>query len=547
MIPTPMPLKTTYKYEVYRLGVLIGTLSTVTSPFKYSQMINTDGVSLKIDCAININVPGQDVAGTNASTSVVANGDRIKVWEYTKWYPNGKVAFQGQVNEWDADFDNDMLNLLVFSDGFDMSNVPIEGEGSTVDVSQLTQNASILLQNSASGTYLSVGQSFLTGGGVNDTSRVRLMLNTQNTQATVVVKIYSSVNSGLLATVQRTINNNAPEVFDFVYSPPAGTSPATQHFFDASVTQDAGQALIYYNDANPYASGAMYLKTSEGGSHVITPTGSIATASDLYFRTEHNGNTTEFTYSNEEISAIVLDGMSIYAASGGLVSASFSNVHNTGVTLPLYAFKLATPHDFVEVLRRSAPAGTYSYVDVGTSELNFKQTLETALHKVSKGNGAQSLKLGASIKEVMNTLYVTGGDTGGGVNLFKLYVDATSRQAYRPRMGKLNDPNLTDDDTADLVGTSEVNSRKDEQYRTTLKVLMADVDISQYKIGDPIGFENYGNFIDFLILQVVAINREDDCLVMSLGTLPPRNNLTLKQVKDNLQTLQEVNNPDSPS
>jgi hypothetical protein len=231
---------------------------------------------------------------------------------------------------------------------------------------------------------------------------------------------------------------------------------------------------------------------------------------------------------------------------GSMISYDGSSTDDTGLSLD-YTFTLATALEGIKVAYNLAPSGWYWYVDLGTNIAYFKNTLTTATHKLIKGRHLANLKLRMSIQNVKNKVYFTGGDIGGGENLFSYYSDDSSINSFGPRIDRRTDNRVTVQETANAYGEGVINTGKNETYYTEVDVLDSTYDITLFKPGDTVGFRGFGNFIESLILQIVRIDYTPQKVRLYLGTLAPRQTSDIERVKRELLSLQTVNNPTQPS
>lgn len=152
-----------------------------------------------------------------------------------------------------------------------------------------------------------------------------------------------------------------------------------------------------------------------------------------------------------------------------------------------------------------------------------------------------------SIEQVKNYLLFTGGDTGGGTNLFQDYKDTTSQANYGIRTGAKTDNRVTLTATADAIGESFIEENANELQETTVTVLNKNIDITMLTPGKTVGFRNFGLFIDDLVLQIVRRDYSPDRVTLTLGRLPVRLNDEVQKTLRDLLNEQTVDNPTAPS
>lgn len=563
---------TRFDYKVYsRDGAYLGLLPKVTSKFGFAQDINSAGSSITITCgkfvknevtvspllteAGDVITTESDLpilttetdllvtTGDSPDDAIFKNSNRVKVWMYNKYYPNGKLMFSGQINRVNFKYGgaDAQVKLTVYSDGLDLNNFITRGYpfAYTDDITQTTWNSSAGIDFTAPGWH-TYGQTFTTGASVTNIGSIALAL--QGT-ATVTVSLYDAPNGNLLGSVTKAVSNGvmAYTQFDFASLIPVNSS--TQYFL--AVWLQTGQTMnIAYQNSSVYSGGQMYDSSYSGGSGG----GSfLPIAYDLYFVTKYGTPTTTTTYTSDDpvtemATGILLD----YNARGGLITER--DFEATGLSLT-YTFVVATILDALKKILELCPTGYYSYIDLGTAEIDIKQMSDTADFTVVRGRHISELDLALTIEQVKNYMLLSGGDTGGGTNLYRQYQDTQSIALYGLRTGTKTDNRITLAATANAVGDSFIEENADELQETQLVIKDEFVDITQFTPGKTIGFRNFGNFIDDMVLQIVRRepNFSDGIAVLTLGRLPVRMNDEVQRLNRELLNEQTINNPSSPS
>lgn len=571
--PADVPKR--YLYKVSSNGQYIGNLPNVRSDFSVSQDINTAGGQISIECAMTIDTPNiatdfltdesstqlTDEAGVDFLTmdavqpvvalgvsgtgALIKNGNTIEVWEYSFYYPNGKCMFRGIMEKWQASIgtdSSDIVQILCYSDGQDLDNYLIRGYPYTYtgDQTQTSTNTTVLVSQAGMGAgHDRFGQKFTTGSGQTNIGAINLLLTGT---ANVTVKLYDNESlSTLLGTSSLSVAAAGATEFQFAFPTTLAVTGSTTYFFTIEV--DAGQSItVSASSANPYAGGQTYESLfggAGGGAY------SAVSGYDLWFKTfSGTGSTTGSFSSADPTTGMYLPFMQDYAARGGLIS--FSTPATTGLSLS-YTFNTNTILEGVKAVRDMAPDGWYYYLDMGLNKLFLKQVNTTADIVLTKGRHIESLQLAATIENVKNQVFFTGGDTGSGTNLYKTYQDPASVSLYRPRLDRKSDNRVTVTATADAIGGSALSEQKDEGFATTVSIPDKTMDITLVKPGMTIGFNGFGTFVDSLILQIVRVTYTPEEVTVSLGLIPPRLSQAVEQVTRGLLAQQTVANPSTPS
>lgn len=561
-------------YKVYASdGTYLGLLPKVTSKFGFAQDINSAGSSVVITCGRfvknevtvsplltedgNIITTEDDLPILATSTNIVVapgaspdyaifkNGNRVKAWLTNKYYPNGKLIFSGQINRVSFKYGgaDAQVKLTVYSDGLDLNNYITRGYPFvyTDQVSQLAnnQNALALADSGKGAGWHTYGQSFKTGAAQTNIGAISLLLRWGGT---TTVSLYDAPNGNLLGSVTKSFGYGSPTVEEFAFSNLIPVTPNTNYFFAIWVAP-GDNLYVYYQDSDVYADGSMYDSTYGGGSGggSFLPIGY-----DMYFVIKSGLPTTTTTYTlddpvTEMAHGILLD----YNARGGLIKErSFTA---TGLSLT-YTFVVATILDALKKILELSPTGYYMSVDLGTAEIDIKPMSSTADFTVVRGRHIAELNLDMTIEQVKNYLLLSGGPTAG-VNLYRDYTDSQSSGIFGVRTATKSDNRITLAATADAIGDSFISENADEVQETQLVIKDANVDITKYVPGKTIGFKNFGNFIDDMVLQIVRRepNFSDGICVLTLGRLPIRQTDEIQRITRELLNEQTIANPSAPS
>lgn len=569
----PAEVPTRVDYKVYSsTGRYLGLLPKVTNPFAFAQDINSAGSSIDIVCGIKADnilttenlttgdlldittaagVPltvttGEVIIarGDSEDDAIFKNGNRVKAWMYNYWHPNGKLMFSGQVNKVKPKYagGKSYTKVNVLSDGLDLNNLIARGFPFTYtnDQSQTSNDGFVTVtRDGGKGAgYNSYGQSFVVGGAVTNIGAISLLI--QGT-ADVTINVYAGPNSNLLGSVTKSVSHGSPTVEQFEFAQLIDVTPGSTKFF--AVWVNPGQSLnVYHNGAGGYTDGTAYEASYAGGSGG----GSFGPYSgDLYFVTKSGTPTTTTTYSTQDpITGMMAGILEDYNNRGGYITERDFTPAGYNLT---YTFNMAFVFDALRKVLEMSPTGYYAYIDLGTAEMDILEMSETPDFTVVNDRDVVDLELELSIEQVKNYLLLTGGDTGGGANLYRDYRDTESSAAYGIRTATKSDNRMTVTATADAIGDSFIEENSDETEQTSLIVPVTAMDHSLLVPGKTIGFKNYGNFIDTLVVPIVRREFNTKFVVLTLGKLPVRMNDEVQRINRDLLNEQTINNPTSPS
>lgn len=573
--PADVPKRFDYKVFSKLDGSYLGLLPQPSSEFNPSQDINTAGSQITVQVPVSPDISNQPTDGltteagdpltnessdplttegqapifspgdSTLSTALISDGNIVEVWETSYWNPNGKRRFIGRIERIEADFGgetgNEFINLLLYSQGQDMSNYLIRGNPYTYtsDVTQINQNNGFLITQDSRLGYNRAGQTWKCGAGVTNLGAISLLLYGT---ANVTVSVYSnSALTNLLGSATQFVSVGGPTEIQFGFPSVIATVPLSNLFFAVSV-DDGQQITAYYLNTNPYANGDMYTASFGGGSGGGAY-GLIA-GSDLYFKTFSGTGSTVGQFTGQDpTTGMAVPFMTDYIARGGNIG--LGTIQATGLSLNV-GFNTKTIYEGLQSTLSMCPNGFYYLVDLGTSLLDFKQSHTTADIVLTKGVHLDHLKLILSIENLVNQAFFSGGQVGGS-NIYVVAQDATSIALYGPRLARMSDNNIIDAPTARTVAQNNVSNNSSEQHQTTVTIIDKVMDKTLIKPGMTVGFNGFGNFIDNLVLQIVRVADTPEQATLTLGILPTRLVPSVEQIIRQLIAQQTVANPVSPS
>ncbi len=574
--PIAIPQQKYYLYKVFdsQSGAYMGNLPKPSSDFIITQDINTAGAQITVIVPVAADTSAQSTSiltddngnaltdennntltddgvqpptGIGTSGALIRDGNRIQVWEYGYYHPNGICMFRGIIERHEDNFGGDTgdesVRILVYSDGQDLDKFMILSQPNA-DQSQTTVNSTYLLNFASNSPAL--GQSITPGTGVTGVARIRLqMAAVKNNSPIVTMSLYAS-RAGVTnlsrslssatpdATALQVISSTTAQTYDFIfqYTFPAGFSG--YYTIMLSCTDIQGVNVSYQNTA-------IY-----GGGTIISPTVSTG---DLYFITYNNSASTNPLYSTIDPSNMLLSVIGNY---GGRITASPLTVQATGLTIPSYQFNTSTVYSGIQNILTLAPNGFYYYVDLGQNLMYFQRANTNADFVLTKGVHINKLTVVSTIEYVTNAVYMIGGPDPNSPATPKLSIytfdsDAASIALYGQRAQIHTDSHIIDAGTAHIVGQNIIAANKYEQYQTTVTVLDKTMDTTLLVPGKIIGFNGFGTYVDGLLAQIVHRDYSPDSVTLQLGILPKRISVTVERVVRGLVALSTVNNAPAPS
>jgi len=304
--------------------------------------------------------------------------------------------------------------------------------------------------------------------------------------------------------------------------------------FIASVTGDG--ATLYTG----FISG---ISTNYGGSEntviQLVPYGYDA---DQFLITD-DGDTT-VTFNSTDPSDILKEAVDQLYTATGMINYDTGTIVDTE-TVTSYTFNTNTIKEVISKCLELAPSDFYYYLDPASNIIYFQPRPAQPDHYFFIGKHIETLDIDSTILEVVNDVVVSGGDTGGS-NLFIRRTEAVSAGTRRSLYRK-SDNRLTVTASAEIIADGEIERNNQVLYRTTVEILAATYNISNIRLGQLVGFRNAGNYVDDLELQVLRTRRSVDKVELELGTLLPKVNKRIEDIRRNLILQETENNPTSPS
>lgn len=259
---------------------------------------------------------------------------------------------------------------------------------------------------------------------------------------------------------------------------------------------------------------------------------------------EDVSNTT-LTYNSYDPSNILYDVIDKYSADGGVINYDAESIQSTGTEVS-YAFNTNTTLEAVKKCLELAPTDWSFYLDMAENILHFFARPTAVAHTFVLGKHIYELNLEQNIEDLKNIVYFSGGDTGGGVNLFTRYEDATSVTDWRQGIERYSDNRVTVQGSADIISESILDRKKDPQYRSSITILSETYDTENIKLGQLVSFANFNNFIDNITLQIVRLDYTPDAVTLQLDTLLPAVSKRVEDIKRNLDAQETIDNPTAP-
>lgn len=270
-----------------------------------------------------------------------------------------------------------------------------------------------------------------------------------------------------------------------------------------------------------------------------------ATEQSHYVFKTAGGNTT-VTFNSTDPVAMARNAMDNYISQGGKITYDIATMPLSG-TISSYDFKLQTTRAAIDKTIDLLPTGYYHFADPGENKQYMLTESATAHHRFIYEKHLSQIDLGISITNLINKVYFVGGETSPDVKLFKYYENAASVTAIRPGLDIISDSRVTLANSAQILSESRINDWKDPRYRTSIVIPDAVYDIENIKLGQMVGFSNFGTFVDNLLLQIVSIHRKPHTVTLDLDMIYTGESKRLSELKKQILNQEVIGVGSAPS
>ena len=325
---------------------------------------------------------------------------------------------------------------------------------------------------------------------------------------------------------------------------------------------DSATAVV--SNSNPYSNGKLMSNTGSGWSDVSN--------SDLYFVTYTSDGATTIPYNSQDPGTILTSVIDNYNTYGGEIT--YSGTIDTTSTTVSYTFNTQTILQCINKIIELCPYNWYWYVDYATNYIHLHEKSNTADHTFTLSKDIKLLKIEKRIEDIVNTVYFSGGDTGGGENLYLKFQDTTSIGQYGLRTQLYSDQRVTLTATATTIANGIIQSKSTPELRLNIEIADSNgstggYDIETIKIGDVINVRSvkgstgsslwdvmqwdsdYWDYnltqISTMYLQIVRLEYSPDSMKLYCSTVAPEISKRIEDINRNIETVQTINNPSAPA
>lgn len=464
--------------------------------------------------------------------------------------PAGRPLFTGYISRWLLEYggkENITANLLTHSQ--ELRNIMLETVDTVASSFTTDDGATYGIAGLGADDYLELGQTFQVAS-TTAVPKIRLKGAPWPAGTTVTMELRTggTIGGGTLLGTSTVIldSGNDPGnmlFIDFLFDEqPSLSAATTYHFLLSTPDSKTGGNVIYpisflANSAGGYASGSLFYNKKADPTFVDS-------SDDLWFEVYKAGGSTTVTFNSMDPALMYIRVIEFARSRGARVNYSTETIEPTG-TVASFTFKTNTCDEALEQILKLCPADWYRWYDFGTNMAHLHPRPTTPSKYLIKGRNISSYKIGRNLEELENEAWFSGG---GSPALFIKRSDTASRTEWRRGLKKLSDQRVTDSTTATLLSDSEIDRYNEPQYAGQAGYKGDDsTAIEDMELGELLGHQAFGSFVDALSLQVASIDYAPDLLTLELDTLLPKVNKRVEDIRRNLDTIEQENNPSSPS
>lgn len=573
-----------YIHKVYRHGQFVGSFKgdLVANEFGYNQNINTAGAQITIELAASfadvgavasetklVDEDGNFIVDENGFNILVSKtyvfnnipidpGNEVQTYVFDDDAPNGLKVFTGFISTFKSNARNERIVLTILSYGVQLDNYMLTSDPTSQTISQIVYDKEYTLTPIGYGTANGVAQTFNLPSPAEVASFTIYARSSQGPfetgkdgetitpVASTRWQLYSGTPTSLGALVDS--GNIAITGTQLQQITLALSSTKTLSGDYTLWMYNNGGGSYYYastilkaTNTNPYAGGSVYTATD-----ATSPSWSAVAADDLAFVVNSSSGSSSLAFLNTDPAGIITRVLDQYIAQGGRITYTSDSIATTGTTTN-YIFKVSTILEAINSIITLSPAGTYWYVDPATNIFYFNRPSTSADHKFTKGIEVEDLDLEYTIENVRNAAVFSGGDDGSGDNVYIIDSNTGSKAAYDQWLEKLSNNRVTDVSDAQVIVSNFLNTHAEPSWRTEITIRDGLYDIESLSLGEMVGFQNYNDLTDDLLLQIVSKRVSPYSVTLALGVLPPIASSAYDELSRRLDAQETVNNPETPS
>lgn len=465
---------------------------------------------------------------------------------------DGRIVYTGYISKWAVGYGGDeAVQITVMSYGNDYAQYIYKTPDTTYINNSGVTDGTLPLTGWYKNGLENVGwaQTF-TVAGTRKIGRIGIQIDGKyNSVATLELRSGSTIGGGtLLATTNGLVEADSEGEVNFAFGIAPTLTAGTYHFVVTTNYirnyQSAPYPMHLLTKAG-YSGGSLYSQTTDQTGALQPWTNSAG--ADMAFKVYELGGQTTVPHNSVEPADIFRAAITYLRNQGVNVRFTADSVKNTN-TVVSYTFNTNTVMEVLNQVLKLCPADWYWFIEPGTNIVHLEPRPTVASHTFTLGENIELFNIERSLEQLVNDVYFSGGKPDGAeTNVFVHRYDAFSSNLYRRRLSKLSDDRVKVESTAVLLADSELARNNMPQYTINLVVVAEKYPIEEVQVGQLIRLANFGNFIDELLLQAASVDYQGDKLALTLGMLPPSLPKRIQDIRRNLDTVSQEDNPVSPT
>lgn len=332
--------------------------------------------------------------------------------------------------------------------------------------------------------------------------------------------------------------------------------------FDAVVQLTDGQQYIMQITTNatyrttdnlgyPIQIGCRVTGTYSGGTGMdkLHPNNTWRTGGwDIAFQFWEQGGATTVNFFSVDPSFALKEVLRYAQKQGSRVKFTDQTIEMTHTVVTL-RLNTNTIDEAIQAILKSMPADWCVWYDPATDEVHAHPRPTTVTRRFIRGRDVTgTIKIKKSIEKLVNDVYYSGGDLGGGTNLFIRETDSESINNVRRGILKISDSRVKDATMARVLARGEIDTWKNPVYSATATIVRTDAySLEDVQIGELDAFGNFGHVVDSIEMQIVAMTYNVETIDLELNVMRPRISKRIEDIRRNLALQEMENNPTSPS
>lgn len=460
--------------------------------------------------------------------------------------PEGEVVYSGFMTDWMLDIGGeDTIIVPCINHADELNNIMLRTNDEEVISTASVSNEELGIASDGLNAEVRLAQTFTMVGNLT-CSRMTFYIRSgfPNLDPTCTFSLYTGNNPNSLGTLLATASAQVKEYLDFVEvqfvfpTPLALTNASTYTVvMESNYSKTLSSAVfpMYFQRGEDYADGKCYID--------ISFVGFIDSGIDLAFTLWEEGADTKVPFNSYDPSQIAREVIDFARSRGAKIYYDAESIQDTGTEVS-YTFNLNTVTEALQKVIELCPADWFWVYHPGTNLYTLKSRSTTPDRYATRKKDVVSGNLRRTITQLVNCVYFTGG---GDPALLVRVDDAASQNNLRVGLAKMSDSRVTDEDTARIMAQSMIDRNKEPQFFGNLTLGSQHYEpIERVTPGELLGLINFGEYLDQFDLQIVGITYEVDTVLLSLDKILPRISKRIEDIKRNLDTVSQQNNPDSP-